>query len=271
MMIMTMKMQTHVAGHGAPLALVGGGLTGALSWEPFQMRLAATRRVARFQPLVVQYGLENRRVPADYSVDMESDALAESLAELHRGPVDVVAWSYGAAITLDCALDHPELIRTLTLIEPPAFWVLDAAGTNDDVARRESDELLALYRRLERADDVSAEDLASFVAAVGLVPPGRDVEQLATWPSWLEHRRSLRAGSAPWAHRDRVERLRAFDRPVLLVTGRGTSHMLRRITDGLAATLPDARVLELAGGHAPHIVEPEPFLVALARLHEVVS
>src|SRR5260221_2370205 len=92
----TMKMQTDMKGQGAPLVLVGGGLTGWLSWEPHQTRLAPTRKVVRAQLLSVQYGLEGRPLPEDYSVDMESRALSAAIDELgFAGPVDLVAWSYG--------------------------------------------------------------------------------------------------------------------------------------------------------------------------------
>jgi pimeloyl-ACP methyl ester carboxylesterase len=257
----SMKMQAHIAGEGRALALVGGGLTGWLSWEPMQARLASSRRVARIQPLAVQLGLENRRLPDGYSIDMEADALAATLAEMSPEPIDLVAWSYGAAIALDFALDHPERIRTLTLIEPPALWVLGETGTLDAEAARASEELRALYGAM--TEDVSEEQLAGFVRHAGLVPPGKRPEELPPWASWVKHRRSLRTGGAAWEHRDHAERLRAFDRPVLLVTGRGTAHFLRRIIDGLAATLPQARVLELNGGHAPQIVEPDRFVEEL--------
>jgi pimeloyl-ACP methyl ester carboxylesterase len=52
--------------------------------------------------------------------------------------------------------------------------------------------------------------------------------------------------------------------PVLLVKGTGSSHFLHAITDALAATLPDARVIELPGGHAPHLVTMDRFLSELA-------
>jgi pimeloyl-ACP methyl ester carboxylesterase len=258
-----MKMPTDVKGQGAALVLVGGGLTGYLSWVPFQERLSTSRRVVRAQPLAVQYGLENRPLPAGYSVDAESDALAAALDGLGlREPVDVVGWSYGAFITLDFVLDHPDRVRTVTLIEPPAMWVLDAAATMDDQARRESKEMRALYATMR--DDVTEEQLAAFVCQAGLCPPGKKPSELPQWPVWAQHRRSLRTGDACWVHADTTARLRAFDRPVLLLKGAGSAHFLHRIIDGLAATLPRAEVLELPGGHAPHIVATEPFLARLA-------
>ncbi len=161
-----LRLQTDVKGEGTPLVLVGGGLTGWLSWVPHQERLASTRQVVRVQPLSVQYGLEDQPLPPHYGLKMESDVLAGSIAQLGLGgPVDLAAWSYGAAITLDYALDHPDQVRTLALIEPPAFWVLEATGRLDVESKRQRDEMLALYAGMTR--DVTEDQLATFVCQAG--------------------------------------------------------------------------------------------------------
>lgn len=259
----TIKMQLDVTGTGAPLVMVGGGLTGAESWKPAQARLAATRTAARAQPLAVQYGLEEKPLPADYSIEVESRALGAGIdGAFPPGPIDLVAWSYGAVITLDYALDHPERVRTLTLIEPPAFWVLGAAGMEDAESTRESKEMRALYASMKGS--VTETQLATFAKQAGLIPPGKSPEELPQWPNWVAHRRSLLTGDAVWAHQDTAARLRGFERPVLLVKGTGSSHFLHRITDGLAKTLPDVRVIELPGGHAPQLVSMDAFLEKLA-------
>jgi pimeloyl-ACP methyl ester carboxylesterase len=253
-----MIMQTQVTGDGAPLVLVGGGLTGWLSWIPHQERLASSRRVARAQPLIVQLGLEDRPVPEGYSVGFESAGLEAALDAFHpEGPIDLTGWSYGGYISLAFALDHPERIRTLTLIEPPAFWVLHAAG--DAAYERERENVQPLADRLR--EDVTEADLEAFVRFASLCPPDVRPQDLPAWPVWFEHRRSLRSQfDVEFDHREDIDRLRAFDRPVLLVKGRGTAPALERIVDVLAENLQNARVLEFDGGHAPHIVEIDPFM-----------
>jgi pimeloyl-ACP methyl ester carboxylesterase len=261
----TEMMRMHTLGAGDPLVLVGGGLTGWLSWVPHQERLASSRQVARAQPLIVQLGLDGQPRPEDYSVEQESAALAAALESFHpHEPLDLVAWSYGGLGTLDYALDHPERIRSLTLIEPPAFWVLEANG--DPAYEREREACRPLAERLR--DDVTEADLVEFVRFASLCPPDVNPESLPQWPLWLEHRQSLRGQfDAEFAQRDTIERLRKFERPMLLVKGGGSTPVLHRIIDTLDATLPRTRLLELAGGHAPHIVEMERFLEELDRFH----
>jgi pimeloyl-ACP methyl ester carboxylesterase len=252
------KMQAKVAGEGAPLVLVPGGLTGWLSWELHVERLAATRKVVSVQLLSVEYGIEKRRLPPDYSLKTESQALAATLDELGlTAPLDLVAWSFGAAITLDYALDHPDRVLTLTLIEPPAVWVLGPQTPRGP----KYESVLALSKAIR--DDVSQAQLEQFVLAVGLSPLGKRPSELPQWPLWMRYRQSLLNTSAPFRHRDDLARLRTFQRPVLLVKGTDSAGFLHQIIDSLASQLPDAQVVEMPGGHAPQIASMDRFLVQL--------
>jgi pimeloyl-ACP methyl ester carboxylesterase len=258
----TPTMQARILGDGPPLVLIGGGLTGWKSWEPHAERLAAHRTVALLQLLSVQHGLEDRPLPDGYSARLESAALARALDQLAWDePLDLVGWSYGALVILDFALDRPDRVRTLTLIEPPAIWALPDAGAGD----ADVQALLALARAI--GHDVSEADLERFIRAVGMCPPGMSPNELPEWPLWLEHRRSLRAMDAAPGHPDDIARLHELDRPVLLVTGTGTAPFLRRIHDTLALHLPRARTTEMPAGHGPHIVSMDRFLAELTRFH----
>jgi pimeloyl-ACP methyl ester carboxylesterase len=258
-----LRMQVDRVGSGRPLVLIGGGLTGSASWEPHAERLAAHREVARLQLLSVEHGLDDRPLPPGYSVRTESQALAAALEDLGwTRPLDLVAWSFGAAVTLDFALNHPERVRTLTLIEPPALWVLPDHGR----ALPDVQELEALLPDVE--DDVTLQALERFLKGVALVPPGATPQALPQWESWVRHRRSLRNGQSVFRHSDDVSRLRAFPAPVLLVTGEGTSPFLRTVHETLAEMLPNTRTLELPGGHAPQLVAMDDFLRRMAEFHE---
>lgn len=256
---MPLKMQSKTIGEGAPLVLVPGGLTGWLSWEPHAQRLAAERKVILVQLISVEYGLMNRKLPSDYSLKTESKALEATINKIGlTEPVDIAAWSFGAAIALDYALDHQNIMRTLTLIEPPAFWVL---GKQKPFGK-DYESLVELSKTLH--DDVSEKQLEQFAQAVGLIPPGKSPDKLPQWQLWMQHKQSLLNTGAPFGHRDDPARLRAFHPPVLLIKGTGSAKFLHQIIDALAAQLPNAQVIEMPAGHAPHIVSMDLFLDKLA-------
>lgn len=255
-----MKMQCEVTGSGRPLVLVPGGLTGWASWEPFAKTFSEKRTVIRVQLLGVQFGLENRKLPEDYSVKMESGALAATLDSLgYNMPVDVVAWSFGAFTSLDFALGHPNRIRTLTLIEPPAMWVLRATGKWDDESQKTAD-----FFQTQKGD-ITEDMLAEFLQHAGFVQQGQSARELPQWNYWVPFRRSLRINPSVVSFRDDVKRLKNFQPPVLFVKGTGSTPWLHLIIDELSKNIPHSRVVEFAGGHAPHIVCKDKFLIELEK------
>jgi pimeloyl-ACP methyl ester carboxylesterase len=239
-----LKMQCQVHGEGSPLVLVGGGLTGWKSWEPFvPFFTAKQRKVILVQLLNVQYGLEGRPLPKDYSVKTESNALAETLDSLElTTPFDVVAWSYGAFTSLEYALDHNDRIRTLTLIEPPAMWILRQTGQFGT----ETKQTAAFFQAFQ--GDITEDMLADFLVHAGLVPTGQQPREVPQWNSWVPYRQSLRNNPYVVLFNDTLERLKKFQPPVLLVKGTGSTQWLHRVIDGLSANLPHAKVVEFPGG-----------------------
>jgi pimeloyl-ACP methyl ester carboxylesterase len=243
-----------LTGSGPAIVLVGGGLTGSLSWVPHAERLASTHRVARAQPIGVQRGLERARLPIGYSIRLEAEGLKAALDEHGlTQPVDVVGWSMGGTIALDFALRAPERVRTLTLIEPDVPWVLSSDERADPEVRKAEDDA----RRW--SEGVSEDDLAAFLGEM----LGADPRQHPRWPVWREHREALRAILAIYQHDDDPRRLAALDRPVLLVKGAGTARYNLMMVEALARALPRVRVVELPGGHMAPVAAIDEFLAAL--------
>ena len=107
------------------LAVIGGGITGASAFASHARILASHFRVVRLQTLNVERALRKQPLPRDYSIRLESQAMAESLDQLGlRTPVYIAGHSMGALVALDFALDNPARVRALVLSEPPAFWVV---------------------------------------------------------------------------------------------------------------------------------------------------
>ncbi len=251
-------MKSEVLGQGSPVILVPGGLTGWLSWKPHAEQLAAHHKVVRMQLLSVDLGLRNEPLPEHYSVDTETGALARALDQIDIEDADFAAWSYGGEITLNFALNNPSRTRSLTLIEPPAIWVLRSRGPLSKEALEEQKHIQSLG-----SGDVSESQLEWFLHFAGIVPTGVDPRKLPQWPSWMEHRQSLRTQDVPFRHHDSIERVRNFRKPVLLFKGEGSSPFLHQIIDILGEEFPNAQVRMLPGGHAPHLVSIGEFMTIL--------
>jgi pimeloyl-ACP methyl ester carboxylesterase len=255
-----MKMQSIISGKGSPVVLVPGGLTGWLSWEPHSKILSEKHTVIRVQLLNVQYGIENRELPKNYSVKTESEALAETIDSLgNNTPMDIVGWSYGAFTSLQYALDHPKRVRTLTLIEPPAMWVLSSNGSFDETTQKERDFFLTLH------GDITENMLAEFLAHAGFIKPGQSARELPQWNKWVPFRQSLRNSPAVVNYNDDRMRLKNFQLPVLLVKGTGSSSRLHKIIDELAKNIPNSRIVEFPEGHGPHIISMNEFMLELEK------
>ncbi|MCI0449461.1 MAG: alpha/beta hydrolase [Chlorobi bacterium] len=257
-------MQYKVSGEGTPIVLVPGGLTGWVSWEPFaEIFSAKQRKVVAVQLISVQYGLENRPLPENYTVETESRALADVLDSLRlTAPVDVVAWSFGAFTSLNYALNHAERIRTLTLIEPPAMWVLRETGKWDDELQQAADFFQKFH------GDITEDMLEVFLQYAGFLKPGQNARELPQWNNWTGFRQSLRNSPSVISHNDSVQRLKNFQPPVLLVKGAGSAPWLHRVIDSLSENIPHSRIIEFPGGHAPHLVSRDSFLAELEKFQK---
>lgn len=249
------SMELEEKGSGEPLVLLPGGLTGWLSWIPHAEALATNWRVIRLQLHNVAFGLSGNPLPPSYSLNFEMTALANTLDALAIQQADFAGWSYGAAILLSYAIQHPNRVRSLTLIEPPAFWVLRSRGplSQEVVNEQNFSETLA-------NDDITEEQLIYFTHFAGLIPEDMDPRTIPQWAEWLKHRQSLRIGDTPFQHEDSIELVRNFDKPVLLVKGAGSSGYYYDIIDVLNEELPDTRVVTFPGGHAPHILSMQAFM-----------
>jgi pimeloyl-ACP methyl ester carboxylesterase len=249
-----------VKGQGDPIVLMPGGLTGWLSWIPFVEPLAKDHQVVRVQLRSVELAEAGHPYPPDYGTLTEREALRATIDQLGLARFDLVAWSYGAHCSLAFTLEYPQCVRTLTVIEPPAAWILRETGhAREALGRSEA------YDRSVTGKIVSIDDLKGFLLRAGLAKPGDYVEAMPGWPLWVRNRQVLSTNGKLWDYTDSLDRLRTLDVPVLAVKGTETTEDLAAVVDDLGATVPHSCVLELPGGHACHLQNQERFLAALAR------
>jgi non-heme chloroperoxidase len=116
-------------GRGQPVVMVHGGLEDYRAWVAQLAPLASShyRAIAYSR----RYNFPNRngtRAAPSYSAQVDADDLAMLIQKLHLGPVHLVGHSYGGLAALLFATEHPQLVRSLTLSEPPVFsWVEESA------------------------------------------------------------------------------------------------------------------------------------------------
>src|SRR5688572_6716398 len=107
-------------------------LPGWITWKRSFDALRTRRPVINYQMVANRWAFEHKQMPADYTVKTENRSLYRALARSGtEGPYDVVGHSAGGTLALDFALDHPEQVRSLTLIEPGLSWLLAATGAVD--------------------------------------------------------------------------------------------------------------------------------------------
>ena len=178
---------------------------------------------------------------------------------------DLIGHSFGATVALRIALERPEMVRTLTLIEPVLFAAARAVGAPAYAAQVAA---MAGFERLSRNADRRAATEA-FQAVWGDAP-------LSSLPlrmqEYIVQRIHLIAAAAPALERDTAGllaygRLEALGVPVLLVEGGNSPAVIGAIQDELERRLPQVTRLIVPGaGHMVPITHPGPVAAAIAAL-----
>ena len=111
-------------GKGEPVVFVHGALGDYRTWEAQMDTFAKNHRVIAYSR---RFAYPNKQVindSNDYSVTAHAKDLTQFIKILDIGPVHLVGHSKGAFTSLLTALEHPELLRSLTLGEPPVMSLL---------------------------------------------------------------------------------------------------------------------------------------------------
>ncbi|WP_340557821.1 alpha/beta fold hydrolase [Streptomyces sp. GSL17-111] len=239
-------------GRGPTLLLVHGGGESPASWDAVLPALTGHFRVVRIARRLYAPGAN---APATHSMAVEAaDVLA--IARLLTGPLVLVGHSSGAVAALETALRSPGVAAGLVLYEPP---LPTRALVGGEAARRARAALAA--GEPEQALRIHLRDIAQ--------EPAERVERLlAAVRRPMSPRPGLAAGLADIAALDAlgtgVERFRRLDVPTTLVEGDRSPARLRDRLADLAAALPDARVVTLAGhGHTAHRTAPRALAAAI--------
>jgi pimeloyl-ACP methyl ester carboxylesterase len=231
-------------GEGPEVLLVHGGASPETTWGALAP-LSARWTLARLH----RRGYPPSPPPSERSQDFEVDAA--DVASLLGARPHIVAHSYGVLGTVIAATRAPDRVRSLTLIEPPLYYVVP---DDPEVARLERLGNEVLTHGLE----ADAATLREFLRLAGA--PGVDDGPL---PDEVAHGvRRAHGGRLPSEARPPLELIRDAGIPSLVASG-GHAPGMERICDALATALDAQRLVAPGAGHfvaaAPGFVD---------RLHE---
>ena len=232
---------------GKPPVVLIAGLGGAgTSWG------AHAERFARDHLVVVpdQRGTgKTTRSEAGYTVPQIATDMASLLRHLNVGPAHVVGTSTGGAIGQIMALDHPDVVRSLTLsssfAKPDAFVLREFELRRKLMAEADMHTLYtcyALFLFSPRYTREHPERVAAWVERLSKVTPEREV--------------SLKRIDMIMAH-DALARLGEIRKPTLVVGGDQDFCTPPQLSDELARGITGAKRIALAGGHMIHDEDPE--------------
>jgi pimeloyl-ACP methyl ester carboxylesterase len=217
-------------GDGPEILLVHGGASPDATWGAL-----APLRARWTLALVHRRGYPPSPPPVDGRQDFERDAA--DIVELLGARPHVVAHSYGVLGTLIAASQRPSDVRSLTLIEPPLYYLVPR---DPEIERLERIGDAVLTEGL----DSDAEVLRAFLRMAGA--PGVDDGPL---PEAVANGvRRAHGGRLPGEARPALEPIRKAGVPSLIASGDHTPG-LERICDALAVVLDAERLLAPGAGH----------------------
>ncbi|HVH15990.1 MAG TPA: alpha/beta hydrolase [Candidatus Angelobacter sp.] len=259
------------AGKGEPVILVHGIPTDYRAWSgqvgPFSRShhvVAYSRRLA--QP---------NRNEMDYeksTVENNSADLVGLIEELGVSPVHLVGHSYGGFAAAYCASTNPELIRTLTLIEPAVSTMLlrNRKSTSEFLGLLFSHPSIAIsaakFQRGSLDPSLKAFRQGDFDAALrlnldGIMNQHGAFERLSEPVRVMTKENERTVGElmaeVPAFGGEEASKISA---PTLLIHGTQSPKVLHAIVDRLGRTIPHSEVSRISGAaHFPHFEKPKEF------------
>lgn len=235
--VASMELYYEIHGDGVPVVLLSG-LTGmGRSWRKLLPAFADGYRAIVFD----QPGSGQSGQPPEFSIEHHALAVAEALRQLGTGPAHVVGSSTGGAIGQVLAIDHPDVVRTVTMA---SSWARgDAFFRHQFHVRR--DILVQLGKQ------AYADASALFLYSAGYL---RDNIETIT-----NRRQLIDSGPPPevlarridmvTAH-DQLDRLGMIDKPVLVIVGSLDACTPPYFSEQLVAAIPGAEHVVLEAGHS---------------------
>lgn len=245
------------AGQGDPVVLVHGGLQDYRFWNAHLPVLAKTYRVIAYSRQNHFPNATSRDGLPDAAADVHGEDLAAILTGLGVKRAHIVAHSAGAHAALFFASNHPEMVQTLIINEPPATGLLAGTLVGVDVLKAQAARMAPSREAFQKSDI----DAALRLFAEGVGGPG-------TYERRSESDRKMMSDNALSSVADVIstrpravftcDMARRISAPTLVTNGERSPEFFHRIVDELERCLPQRTRVTIPGsshtvpGEAPH-------------------
>ncbi len=266
-------------GKGQSVVLVHGGLNDNRLWGSTFDRLAEKYHVIAYNR---RYAYPNR-YRGDHSDDTIKDNsadLVELIKKLKVSPAHVIGHSYGGFIAAYCALQHPELVKSLVLHEPAMvipvlirdpksrLQILSLLLRSPSTANALGKLANKAFKPAEEAFRHGDTDRAMRVFLDGINGRENALEQLppAARTMIVDNAESLKGELTSGVVHTRFNKDDAHNVivPTLLIKGDLSPKPLQRTVDILAKWLPNNEVVTIHGAsHGLPSEKPEEFCTAI--------
>jgi pimeloyl-ACP methyl ester carboxylesterase len=246
------------AGQGEPVVLLHGGQGDYRSWEPQMAALSRYYHVVSYSRRY-NYPNQNPQTATDHSALIEAADLAALMKALRLKRANLVGTSMGASTALTLAIEHPNLVRSLVLAEPP---ILAWAKKYQD-GKLYADFMQRIQDPARDAFAAGNDEAAMRFFVDGFASSGRfdklpPEARLGVMQNAAFFKMMTRSDNPyPDISRQDLARLRV---PVLVITGEKTVEIHRRINEELSRLIPRARSAMIPNaGHGSPRENPQAF------------
>jgi pimeloyl-ACP methyl ester carboxylesterase len=250
-------------GRGTPVVFVHGAISDWRTWERQRSAFAAKHRYIAYSQRYFGTGPwpdDGKR----FSVQTHADDLAAFIKALNLGPAHLVGWSYSGEVIARVALEHPELVRSVSVHEG-GFRSLVASTAEGQQALADFGKSLGPAIDAAKSGDLAASAKRFLEAVLGLPPGGFEVQPAERREIALDNARTipLLLGAPPPRSVD-CATARTVRAPLLMTIGEKSLPVFVRWGEATARCWNDSRTVVIPNAdHGAPRGEPAAFNAAV--------
>ena len=236
----------EVAGLGPTVVFTHDALLHRVAWDAQFVAFADAYQVMRWDRR--GYGLSDQPRHEYSSVD----DLAAIVRSVSNNPATLVGCSYGSLLSVQCALDYPQLVNALVLVGP----IVSGLGFTEHFLTRGGRFPLGTVKPADEEIDYWSRTDPWFVSAQNIGARARLRELLTASPHNLLPKQALERVPEQTA----LHRLGQISIPALIVVGDQDIPDVHAHAGAIQAGIPRAeRVVVYGSGHLPNLEVPRQF------------